>query len=75
LEPQPVDKSAHVLGKIARGHFGDWLNLYNLAMDPSESYNLASRYPEICKKMEKGMLDWEETVRKNPGGWLRSKHA
>jgi len=60
-----VDKPTHVLEKIARGHFGDWLNLYNLFL----------RYPEICKKMEKVMLDWEETVRKNPGGWLRSKHA
>jgi len=69
--PIPVDKPNTFLGKLYRDDFlGTWPNLYNLATDPGENYDLASRYPEKCDEMEKIMRDWSREIENNPGGWL-----
>ncbi len=69
--PQPVDKKTTLFGKIAKGNFADWPNLYNFSVDKRESYNLAARYPEVCKKMESAMVEWETSIKKNRGGWIK----
>jgi uncharacterized sulfatase len=70
VAPQPVDKPTTFMGKTSKGTLGDWPNLYNLAVDREECYNLAKRYPEICKEMLARMVAWEQQVAKNPRGWL-----
>jgi len=68
---QPVDKPTTFMGKITKGIFGsDWPNLYNLEVDREECYDLAKRYPEVCKEMLARMVAWEQQVAKNPRGWL-----
>ncbi len=67
--PQPVDKKTTFFGKIAKGNFADWPNLYNFSVDRDESYNLAARYPEVCRKLESVMTVWENRIRENPRGW------
>ena len=69
--PQPVDKKTTTLGKIGKGNFGDWPNLYNFEVDPGESYNQSARYPEICRKMEGMMVAWEKEISRNPRGWVK----
>ncbi len=68
--PQPVDKPTLFMGKIAKGNFADWPNLYNFEVDREECYNLASRYPRICKEMEARMERWEKDMAQNPRGWI-----
>jgi arylsulfatase A len=68
--PQPVDKPTNFMGKLGKGPFSDWPNLYNLEVDREECYNLAKRYPEVCKEMLARMVAWEQKVAKNPRGWL-----
>jgi uncharacterized sulfatase len=68
--PQPVDKPTNFMGEIGKGPFRNWPNLYNLEVDREESYNLAERYPEVCKEMLARMVAWEQEVAKNPRGWL-----
>lgn len=68
--PQPVDKPTTFMGKIAKGNFADWPNLYNLETDREECYNLASRHPEVCRQMQDRMTAWEQAITKNPRGWV-----
>jgi len=69
--PQPVDKKSTFMGKVAKGNFGDWPNLYRLDVDEGECYNQAERYPEVCQKMETSIEKWEQGIAKNPRGWLK----
>jgi arylsulfatase A-like enzyme len=70
--PQPIDKPTTFMGKASKGEFlGNWPNLYNLTTDFGENYDLASRYPDVCRKLEKIMVDWEKELEKNRGGWIK----
>ena len=70
--PQPIDKPTTFMGKASKGEFlGNWPNLYNLTTDLGENYDLASRYPVVCRKLEKIMVDWEKELEKNRGGWIK----
>jgi uncharacterized sulfatase len=71
--PQPVDKKTTLFGRTAEGNFGDWPNLYNIEYDKGENYNLASRYPEVVRKLDDIMTTWETGIKKNPGGWIKGK--
>ncbi len=71
--PQPVDKKTNLLGRTAKGNFGDWPNLYNIEYDKGENYNLASRYPEVVKQLDELMSAWETGIKGNPGGWIKGK--
>jgi len=71
--PQPVDKKSTFMGKIAKGNFADWPNLYNLDVDAAECYNQAARYPDVCRNMESAMEKWEKQVAANPRGWVRKQ--
>lgn len=43
--------------------------LYDLELDPGESYNVVDQYPGVAQKMEKMMTRWEREFVKNPRGW------
>lgn len=68
--PRPIDKRSTLLGSQDRGNLGTWPNLYDLAIDPAESYNQAAKHPEIVARLERVMSDWDARVRGNPGGWI-----
>ncbi len=68
--PRPIDKRTTVLGSQDRGNLGTWPNLYDLATDPTEAYDLASGHPDVVARMERLMADWESRVKVNPGGWF-----
>jgi hypothetical protein len=44
--------------------------LYNLAIDPGESYNVIDTHPEVAEKLGRILQQWEAEAEKNPGGWL-----
>jgi uncharacterized sulfatase len=70
--PIPTDKPTTFLGKASGGEFlGQWPNLYNLDTDEGENYDLASRYPEVCNRLDQVMVDWEKEIESNPGGWVK----
>ena len=68
-----ISQMAHVCQRSAR--FGDWLYmrtyhdgfhlfpkemLYNVADDPYEQEDVSEKYPEICAKGAKMILDWHD---------------
>jgi arylsulfatase A len=68
--PIPLDKPSTFLGGAAKDRFlGSWPNLYNMKTDPGENYDLASRYPEVCARLEKLLAEWDAQIEKNPCGW------
>ena len=70
--PQPVDKKSTFMGSVAaKGHFGGWPNLYRLDVDEGECYDQAARYPEVSRRMETAMVNWEQQLAANPRGWIR----
>lgn len=70
--PQPLDKPTTTFGKLSKDKFlGNWPNLYNLKTDAGENYDLASRYPDVCTRMEKIMSEWEKGIEQNRGGWIK----
>ncbi len=69
--PQPIDKKSTFMGKVAKGNFADWPNLFRLDVDEGECYNQAARYPDVCRRMESAMEKWERQVAANPRGWVK----
>jgi len=68
--PAPVNKK---FASIAGGKLSSWPLLYDMEIDPMEAYNLADNEPELIKKMEIIMTNWEIAMNKNPVGWLKTK--
>lgn len=68
--PMPIDKPHTPLGRLAKGSSGHWPLLYDMDLDPNESYDVMETYPEIGKKMLAMMETWEREMLKNPRGWL-----
>lgn len=73
-----ISQMAHVCQRSAR--FGDWLYirtyhdgfhlfddemLYNIKEDPYEQQDLKDRYPELCAKGAKIILDWHDAAMKD----------
>lgn len=68
--PIPLD-AAPIPDKLGRSQLGNrWPLLYNLPIDPGESYNVIDTHPEVAEKLEKVLQQWEADTGKNPGGWL-----
>ena len=72
-----LSQQAHVCQRSAR--FGDWIYirtihdgfqlfddemLFNIKEDPHEQYDLKEKYPEICAKGAKIILDWQDEMMK-----------
>ncbi|MCU0845739.1 MAG: sulfatase [Spirochaetes bacterium] len=69
--PIPLDKPETPLGMAAKDRFlGRWPNLYNVERDEGENYDLATRYPKVCEKMEKLMADRDASIKRDPRGGL-----
>jgi arylsulfatase A len=69
--PAPVDKENTPLGSLGKGRLGRWPLLYDMEIDPGESYNLIDTYPDVGKKMLGILEKWERETAQNPGGWTR----
>jgi len=80
--PIPLDKNDLVSGQAANGRdyyppgsdvgiptLGTWPLLYDLSIDPSESYNLAKGHPEITQTMGDSISAWHAEFMANPRGW------
>jgi hypothetical protein len=71
-----VDRPTTPIGSLIKDRFlGAWPNLYNIATDRGENYDLASRYPETCRRMEALMNAWDRAMRENPRGWIAAGAA
>ena len=68
--PAPVDKETKPIGKMGHGRLGQWPLLYDLALDPSESYNLIDNNPDLGHELLQKMEAWEQAQEKNPRGWI-----
>ena len=44
--------------------------LYDLSVDPGESYNVIDTYPDVAGKLHRILVEWEERSKKNPRGFL-----
>lgn len=80
--PIPLDKPHTTFGKLTGGYeykpegtdisvpaLGSMPLLYNLELDPGESYNLVKKYPDVGRQMRELMERWENELLKNPRGW------
>jgi len=69
--PVPLD-SAELADVMVKGQLGDarWPLLYDMELDPGESYNVINRYPEVAARMEALMAAEDKVRTANPTGWL-----
>jgi uncharacterized sulfatase len=44
--------------------------LFNLALDPNESYNMIESEPEVAARLVSMMDDWDAEMKRNTRGWL-----
>ena len=44
--------------------------LYNMRTDPGERYNEIDKYPEVGRRMNDLMKQWEQAFAQNPRGWI-----
>ena len=61
--PIPLDKH----WKSENSLEAPWL--YNLELDPGESYNLRREHPDIVEAMEAIFQQWQKSMKENLGGW------
>ncbi|MBK8418183.1 sulfatase [Candidatus Villigracilis saccharophilus] len=61
--PIPLDKH----WKSENSLEAPWL--YNLELDPGESYNLRREHPDIVEAMEAIFQKWQKSMKENLGGW------
>lgn len=64
--PLPVNKK---LGTFSEHTTGPQPLLFNLALDPGEAYNVATKYPKLAEDMEALIKRWETEMAKNPKGF------
>jgi len=73
--PAPIDKPSTLLGRFSKGRLGRWPLLHDLESHLNESYNLIDTHPEVGQGLLRKMMEWEETLRDNPRGWVEGKHT
>ena len=47
--------------------------VFNLSLDPSESYDVSARFPGERAELERSVRDMNEANESNPRGWLRHR--
>lgn len=63
--PMPANKK---LGHLSNHTTGPLPLLFNLEIDPYESYNLADRHPDIARRLDDAMTQWERKIESDPLG-------
>ena len=43
--------------------------LFNLELDPGESYDLTAKHPDVTSQLAEQMTRWEAELAANPKGW------
>ncbi len=61
--PMEVFKAKDPLGDI-------FPLLYDMNLDPNESYNVIQKYPDVADELSQLMEKWEASVEKNPRGFF-----
>jgi hypothetical protein len=56
----PVNKK---IGNLSEHTTGPLPLLFNLEIDPDESYDLSGKYPKVARKLAEEMTRWEEALR------------
>ena len=80
--PVPIDKNDTLSGRSANSRdylpadggepvptLGTWPLLYDLERDPEESYNVARRHPDLCRRLDEDLERWARVFRAAPRGW------
>ncbi len=67
--PVPIDKPTTPAGKLGKGRLGRWPLLFDLEIDPRESYNLIDHYPDQVERLGGLMETWEQGLEENVRGW------
>jgi hypothetical protein len=78
----PLDKPNTLSGKRAAAHsyadpqtgrevrlVADHPMLYDLRLDPGESYNVVDRHPDVAAQVLGDVERWEQEYFANPRGW------
>lgn len=64
--PLPLNKKA---GGTSEHTTGPLPLLFNLELDPGESYDLTAKYPDVAAQLAEQMTRWEAELAANPKGW------
>ncbi len=64
--PLPLNKKA---GRISEHTTGPLPLLFNLDLDPGESYDLSAKHPDVVSQLAEQMTTWETSLAANPKGW------
>jgi arylsulfatase A-like enzyme len=73
--PVPVD-AAPVLDRLGSKQLGNrWPLLYDLELDPQESYNVLSTYPDKAAELAALLTQWEQAAAVNPRGFRKPASA
>lgn len=80
--PVPMDKASNLTGKIlsSRDYYpqdgadpvptlGTWPLLYDMHLDPSESYNVAKHQQQVTARLGKSLSVWQKQFLEDPRGW------
>jgi arylsulfatase A len=82
--PIPMDKPNHFIGIVSGGRdykpegsdisvptMATWPVLYNMELDPGESYNVMKKYPGVVERMNRMLEEFEREFIDNPRGWIK----
>jgi uncharacterized sulfatase len=64
--PLPLNKKA---GGTSEHTTGPLPLLFNLELDPGESYDLTAKHPDVAGQLAEQMTRWEAELAANPKGW------
>ncbi len=64
--PMPVNEK---MGSMSRYSSGPLPLLFNLEIDPGESYNLAGKYPDVAGRFADRITRWDKEMEANRQGW------
>jgi len=68
--PVPLDASS-IINAMGKKQLGNrWPLLYDLSVDPGESYNVIETYPKKAENMKKMLTAWSKNTKTNPRGFL-----
>jgi arylsulfatase A-like enzyme len=80
--PVPLDKPNALAGRRLANYryadeqagretrlYADHPMLYDLSLDPGESYNVVQRHPQVAQRMLGHVERWEQDYFTNPRGW------